>query len=104
MNSAKTPDTVSLPASFSETERGNVWLTTEDGTGHNIWIGLGNDNRLEIAIRVENYPGLNVATIKVTDAELAQHIRQHCGGMIVRKLNVDGLEDISGEIPEPESE
>ncbi len=100
MSRKRKPDAVTLPSDFFETERGNVWLTTDDGTGHNIWIDLGQDNRLEISIRLENYPGLNVATVKSTDADLAQHILRHCGGMIVRKLNIEGIEHVAEVIPE----
>lgn len=86
---------------LDETERGNIWLTNEEGAcNHNVWIRLVGQKWLQIAIRPENYPGLAVNTITVTDAELAAHINKECGGMVVRKANLDGLQVRNGYILE----
>lgn len=75
---------------LNETELGNIWLVNEEGN-HNAWIRLGGNRWLQIAIRPENYPGLTVNTITVTDEALAAHINKECGGMVIRKLNLDGV-------------
>lgn len=93
---------VTLPTDFEETERGNVWLMTEDGTGHNAWIRLTDDYWLEIEIRPDNYPGLSVATIRLTEGELLRHILTHCGGMSIRKVNLPGAESWGDEVPNEE--
>lgn len=95
---------VTLPADFEADERGNVWLMTEDGTGHNIWIDLGNDCWLEIELRPENFPGLSVATLCLSCDELKRHIFTHCRGMWVRTLSLPGAERFWEQIPELEDE
>lgn len=77
---------------LDETERGNIWLTNEEGAcNHNVWIRLHGQKWLQIAIRPENYPGLTVNTITITDAELTAHIHKTCDGMVVRKMNLPGV-------------
>lgn len=98
-----TTHSVTLPPGYDETERGNGWLITEDGTGHNAWIRLEDDHWLEIEVRPDNYPGLSVATIRRTDAELLRHILEHCSGMWIRKLNSRGAEDFGERVPDEES-
>lgn len=58
-------------------ERGNIWLASEDDSGHSAWLRLDSEKHLwlEICIRPMNYPGLNVNVITATDEELAKHIR-----------------------------
>jgi hypothetical protein len=77
----------------------NVWLTTDDGTGHNIWIDPGDDHRLEIAIRPANAPGFRVTIVKASAAEPADYIRRNCEGMSVRKLDLEGTDQV-GESPQ----
>lgn len=91
---------VMLPADFEETERGNIWLMSEDGTRHNAWIRLTDDHWLEIEIRPDNYPGLSMATIRLTGDDLLLHILAHCGGMSIRRLNLPGAESLGDEVPE----
>lgn len=100
------PDPVTLPPEFSETERGNVWLISEELTGHNIWIRLEGDNWLEIAIRTENYPGLTVQTVKTTEERLARHIKKECQSMYIRKINLPGFDRLKegDELHQPEGE
>lgn len=80
-----------LPDNFRDSERGNTLLSDDDG-GLNAWIRLDGNVRLEISYRPANYPALNVATVKLSDAELLTHIKNRCQGMYVRKLNLDGAD------------
>jgi hypothetical protein len=84
------------PSAFPLTERGNTWLTS-DGD-HNAWLRLGDNLWLEISIRLDNYPGLNVNLLEASPGRLAAHIRKECGGMYIRKLNLDGVRAEDGAV------
>lgn len=88
---ARAKDTLQV-LGLQANERGNIWLVNDDLTGHNAWLRLAADNLwLEIDIRTDNYPGLNVNTIVATEAELARHIHNQCVGMYARKCNIAGI-------------
>lgn len=85
------PTDPSVPVTLHETERGNIWLADDDGN-HNAWIKLPGENQwLEISIRPDNYPGLNVNTVTVSKSDLATHINSNFEGWTVRKLNLKGV-------------
>lgn len=77
-----------------ETERGNTWLVSEEGS-HLILIGLNiseDDTELsqliEISIQPENYPGFNMETINIYMADLKHNIQDYNDGWFVRKWNL----------------
>jgi hypothetical protein len=79
---------------FCETERGNTWLTAEDGC-HYILIGLEvceedieASQYLEISINPANYPALNVEQIEGYNESLAELTKEHYEGWFVRKWNL----------------
>ena len=85
---------VVLDERFSETERGNIWLTNVEEPGwENAWIRIAGDLWLEIDIRPCNYPGLTVQLIRSSDKKLAAHIRKtfRSGSWRARKLNIEGV-------------
>lgn len=81
---------ITLPADWSDCERGNTWLTAEGD--HYALIELAPNRHLEISMRLANYPGLNVTVVDADEATLAAHIRQHFAGWDVRKCHVPGVE------------
>jgi len=81
-------------ANLCESERGNTWLTNEEGS-HLILVGLNiseEDTELsqliEISIQPENYPGFNMETINIYMKDLEHNIRDYNGGWFVRKWNL----------------
>lgn len=82
---------IQLPVDWSACERGNTLLSS--GEGNVIgWLDLpGGEFRLEMAYTPDNYPGLNVRVVKLSDAELAEHINSQLGGWLVHKCNVGGV-------------
>lgn len=79
---------------FSATERGNVYLTHVEENYHNAWLRLPAKNHwLQIAIRSDNYPALDVTEVEMTDKELSQHICKHFGGGMwtANKMNLEGV-------------
>ena len=86
------------------TERGGTLLSGE--VGFNAWLPLGDfpgcTEWLEITWRPENYPSLNVQTVKTTEAKLARHINAKMGGFTVLKRNLCGLDIEDGRIIETE--
>jgi hypothetical protein len=94
---------ITLPASFEASESECTWLMAEDGDRHLIWVNLPlPDHYLEIEIVPSNYPGLTMATIHNTADQLHQHILENCGGMLVRKMNLPGVEEIGDIVPDGE--
>ena len=80
---------------LDETERGNIWLTNKEEHWDNVWIKLSDDYWLEIQIIVDNYPGLTVKTVEVSEEDLADHINAVFGNndsWFVRKMNIKGVE------------
>lgn len=79
---------------IDECERGNIWLVHVEEDYHNAYFRLTDNRWLEVSIRPCNYPGFNVKTITVSDAELAAHIRKEFGGGMwhARKMNLEGVE------------
>lgn len=78
---------------FDVTERGNIWLANDEEPWHNAYIRLNSRLWFEISIRPENYPGLTVRSIYLTDAKLAAHINRefNSGGWSARKCNLEGV-------------
>jgi len=77
-----------------ESERGNTWLTNEEGN-HLILVGLNineDDSELsqliQISIIPENYPGFNMDTINTYMADLKHDIQDYNEGWFVRKWNL----------------
>src|SRR3990172_6069491 len=97
---------ITLEHDFSDCERGNTWLVNDDLTIQLAYIRLGQEDNtekpacawLEISICTENYPGLRVALVHKTEVELAQHITKECGGMYVRKCNIEGVKVEDGQV------
>lgn len=85
-----------LDVGWSDCEKGNTWLTNGEGD-HYALIDITSTQRLEIVILLDNYPGLNVAIIDKTDAEMAAHIQDRYEGWTARKCNVEGVK-IDGNI------
>ena len=85
-----------------ETERGNTLLV--NGDSFVAWLDLGNHVRLEVSWVPDNYPALNVQTIKRTQEELAEHINTRCVGWDVRKCHIDGVNIVLGYVADPEEE
>jgi hypothetical protein len=85
---------VTLDDSFAECERGNVLLvkfaeTSGEGDAVNAWIRLDGDIRLEVAWRSKNYPSLTVQLVRLSDAELFQHlVKAFDANWTIRKLNL----------------
>ena len=105
------PQDCTLLHDFSDCERGNTWIVNEDQTKHLAYIRLGQEDNndkpvytwLEISICTENYPGLNVALVHKTEAEIAKHIREKCEGHYARKCNIEGVKtNRNGTIIGPE--
>ncbi len=78
-------------------ERGGVLLVGDDGD-FNAWLKLAGDYRLEVIWKPSNYPALTAQLVRVSDAELWAHVKKHCGGMTVRKLNLD-VPELAGRVP-----
>ena len=91
---------------FSECERGNVLLTSDDSDGvFNAFFRLPGGGYLDISYRNRNYPALYVTALDVSEAELAECINHNCRGMRAVKANLNGLDlDESGCIRDPEVE
>lgn len=71
-------------------ERGNTLLVT--GEGNMVaWLDLLGDQRLQVSWCPDNYPALNVTVVTLTDAQLAEHINTRCGGWLIRKCNIEGV-------------
>ena len=74
------------------TERNGVWLAHQEENYHNAWLRVPGQqtNFLQISIRPDNYPGLTVSTVTLTDEQLAAHIHREFGGGLwfVRKANI----------------
>lgn len=87
----KTESSTIFPAGFYECERGNIWLTTEEGEQHVAWFRLSKDKWLEASVVPVNYPGFQVSIIASTYEELAAHINANCAGWVIRKLNIEGV-------------
>lgn len=86
---------------WTANERGNVLLTGDEGELHAYLRLPFKGYWLEISYRPQNYPSLNVASLKISDAKLAAHINQKLVGMWVRKGNLEGLNvDKEGQISE----
>ena len=86
-------NSVSMDKTFSDCERGNIWLTqTEEGYHaayfHLRNVGDGKMLLLEVSIVPENYPGFNVGLVEITPEDLAKHLNEKCNGWYVRKLNL----------------
>lgn len=80
------------PGAFhlDETERGNIWLIDPENPGRQqVYIRLDGIDWIEISTRPENYPGLKVQTITVTDQKLARHIMDKFEGWEALKLNLE---------------
>ena len=80
---------------FSETERGNTYLVSDDGTNHLVIIGLRVEEDdcemsqfLQISIIPENYPAVNVDEITIYLKDLANDIKEFNDGWYVRKWNL----------------
>lgn len=86
-----------------KSERGNIWLTTDEGEYHHCYIRLpdGPDRWLEISIRPCNYPGLLVQTVTITEAELTKHILKEFDGWIARKMCLESVPLEDGYIVAP---
>ena len=82
--------TICLEPDWYQCERGNTWLTEEDN--HIAWLRLREGCYLEVSIFRDDYPGLNVSVVRMTEKKLAARIRTKFGGWFARKLNVDGVE------------
>lgn len=83
------------------TERGNILLAHDEEFWLNAWLRLPGENQwLQISYRRENYPALHVATVTITDENLAAHIRKEFGGGLwyARKLNIEGVTVEDGHI------
>lgn len=87
-----------LDNNFSENERGNTWLVTEEGDNHIAWFKLDDNHFLEVAVEPYNYPGFKVNVIESTEAELAEHINTKCAGWLIRKCNVEGVNQQFGYV------
>ena len=82
---------ITIPFSWSATERGNILLDDSEG-GFNAWMRLPGDNLwLETTYRPSNYPSVNVGVIEATDKKLAAHINAECKGMRICKCNIEGV-------------
>jgi hypothetical protein len=78
-------------------ERGNTLLET--GEGNMVaWLDLEGNHRLQVSWCPDNYPALNVSVIELTDEQLAAHINDKCGGWLIRKCNIDGVNDENGSV------
>jgi hypothetical protein len=81
-----------LPKTWSDCERGNIWLCTEEMEKHLAYFRMpGKDNWLEVSLVPENYPGFNVGVINLSEKGLAAHIQARCDGWVVRKMNISGV-------------
>jgi hypothetical protein len=72
----------------------NAWLPIGDFPGCTEW--------LEISWRPENWPSLNVQTVKTTEAELAKHINANMGGFLIISKNLCGLNTVEDDPDLPE--
>jgi hypothetical protein len=83
---------ITLPRNFYTCERGNIWLSDEDGD-HIAWFrfGIGNDQWLKVSVVPGNFPGFQIATVIFTEKQLAAHIRSQCAGWRVNRLNIEGV-------------
>jgi hypothetical protein len=73
-------------------EKGNVYLTNEDGGCHLAFLSTGNTNQwLQVQIIPENYPSLNVKLIEASDEMLAKQINEQNAGWFVKKANLPGI-------------
>jgi hypothetical protein len=88
---------ITLKFDWQDCERGNTWLTNGEGD-HAIWITLAGNLRLAISIALDNYPGLFVGLVQLTDTEIAGKINAHCVGWYVRKCNVPGVKIVNNEV------
>jgi hypothetical protein len=86
---ANSPE-ITLPRNFYACERGNIWLSSDDGK-HIAWFGVGDSRWLQVSVVPHNYPGFQIASVIFTDEQLAAHIRRRCGGWRVNKLNLEGV-------------
>lgn len=94
---------VTLPPDFAETERGNNWLTTEDGLDHLFIVKLPVPGHWLIQeIRHANYPGANISTAMATESQLVHWIEMWFAGWVIRRINISvpasWIE--SGSVPE----
>tara|TARA_Y100000034_G_scaffold127663_1_gene180911 strand:- start:4 stop:327 length:324 start_codon:yes stop_codon:yes gene_type:complete len=85
----KTTPQVTLLEGWFETERGNIWLVSDDI--HMGYFKIEGDIWLEVSVCPENTPGFNICTIEATEEELAKHITKEHAGYFARKLNIDGV-------------
>jgi hypothetical protein len=69
---------IHLPEDWSACERGNVWIFAPqtEGDKHLAYLKLpfDLDMWLEVSIVPENWPGLNVKVVTLTEPQLAAHI------------------------------
>lgn len=72
------------------TERGNTLLLNPDSHGFVAWCGLPNGNFLEVTWEPDNYPGLGVVEVTLTQDKLVEHINSLHGWEIDR-CNLPGV-------------
>lgn len=93
---------------LDETERGNTLMSSDWGGESNMaaWIKLGPDRWLEIVYLSDCYPALRVRTVKKTQGELKDSIRNQFadGDWQVLKNNLELPVDGDGRILDPEEE
>jgi hypothetical protein len=90
---------------LSETERGNLALSSEDGA-EILWVVEGDRVTLEASVNPNNYPAWGIQEMDKPVSEIVQHINTNLGGWFVRKSNVEGLnyDSDTGYIAEPEED
>lgn len=90
-------------------ERGNTWLTGDDGN-HVAWFHEGETENgkqlwLEASVCPGNYPGFNVCVVEATEAEMCDHIHQKCNGWFVHRCNFEGVNiDSNNQIENPDED
>ncbi|WP_254513903.1 hypothetical protein [Anatilimnocola floriformis] len=72
------------------TEKDGTTVVSDDFSLIETWIDCGNGMWLNVCVAQDNWPALSAGMFKKTGDEVAALIKEHCGGMYVRR-DFDGL-------------
>jgi len=87
-----------LPEEWMASEKGNTWLSDEDGN-HMAWFRV-NGRFLEVSVTPENSPGFWVRVLPDEDTteKIAKHINDNLSGWTVVRCQLGGLKIVEGKV------
>jgi len=87
-----------LPEEWMASEKGNTWLSDEDGN-HMAWFRV-NGRFLEVSVTPENNPGfwIRVLPDEDTSEKVAKHINDNLSGWTVVRCHIGGLNIVEGKV------